>query len=596
MKEKGKVSERERRDWIIILIILLFGFLCVILAGQWAVRFSPNWKLDTSMQSNLDPDSDFLTNRPAGYYEPLDPSILTQPVWINVFLTPGAFFETRVPVIPTNTPLGTNTPVPTLIVSPTTTKPPTNTPLVIFIPSTNTPIYYPPPTRTPNPPPTIVSPPSAVPVDLSIAKDDGVSTVNPGATITYTVRVTNSGPNNVAGALLSDPAATGLSKTAVACSPTPGQCITPPTVIQLENGAFGLPALNNGQFYEVTVSVTVNATSGSVTNTATVATPAGYTDTNSGNNSASDTDTVNQVADLRIAKTDNATHYVAGALKIYTITVFNDGPSDVTGAIVTDVFSSNTNIDSTVPVIWACLDCVPVLAGVGDINQAVNIPGSSSVTFVATVSVVSNPSGTLDNTATVTAPPGVNDPNPLNNSAADSDILIVPDPIPSGIITPGDGSVFNLLVSNSPLTLNFTTTVNGDLGTPDLVVYEFLNGSYVYLDWMIVEIGDGSNWYTVFYWGDEIRDTNTNMDYNLLPCPSTAPYPPGCPPGGSLYEPDQREIPPIYFYPYTASSSGITIDLDLPFIPQGTYPYIRITAPMGDADGQLEIDAIEVLP
>ena len=89
-----KAFEHERHDWIIIFIILLLGFLCVIVAGQWALRFSPSWKLDADMESKLDPNSDFLTRKPSGFIEPVDPSILTNPVWINVFLTPGASVTT----------------------------------------------------------------------------------------------------------------------------------------------------------------------------------------------------------------------------------------------------------------------------------------------------------------------------------------------------------------------------------------------------------------------------------------------------------------------------------------------------------------------
>ena len=50
--------------------------------------------------------------------------------------------------------------------------------------------------------------------DLVISKTDGVATVSPSGTTTYTITVVNNGPHAVpAGAILSDPATTGLSKT-----------------------------------------------------------------------------------------------------------------------------------------------------------------------------------------------------------------------------------------------------------------------------------------------------------------------------------------------------------------------------------------------
>ena len=129
--------------------------------------------------------------------------------------------------------------------------------------------------------------------DLAISKTDGLSAVNAGGTTTYTLIVTNSGPSTVTGAILADPAVAGLAKTGVACAGTPGQCVSPPTVAQLEAGTFALPALASGQTYRLSVTATVTATSGSVTNSATVAAPAGVTDPDGTNNSATDTDTVN---------------------------------------------------------------------------------------------------------------------------------------------------------------------------------------------------------------------------------------------------------------------------------------------------------------
>ena len=93
-----QTREREGRDSIILIIlILLLGFICIILASGWALRFAPSWRLPANMNSNLNPNSAFLTGRPVSFIEPLDPAILTNPVWIDVFLTPGASFETRTP-------------------------------------------------------------------------------------------------------------------------------------------------------------------------------------------------------------------------------------------------------------------------------------------------------------------------------------------------------------------------------------------------------------------------------------------------------------------------------------------------------------------
>lgn len=129
--------------------------------------------------------------------------------------------------------------------------------------------------------------------DLAVTKADSISTMMSGNSTVYTVVVTNNGPDTVTGAVLTDPSATGLLKTAVACASTPGVCTsgTTPTISQLESG-YTLPAIPAGGTYRLSITATATATSGSVTNTATVAPPSGGLDTVSGNNSASDTNSV----------------------------------------------------------------------------------------------------------------------------------------------------------------------------------------------------------------------------------------------------------------------------------------------------------------
>src|SRR5204862_52535 len=145
-----------------------------------------------------------------------------------------------------------------------------------------------------------------------------------GGSTSYTVRVTDRRRGGEGKGVEMDAGASGLKKTGVVCSGSPGQCTvaTTPTVAQLESGCgFALPALASGQFYELTVSADVTATSGSVSNTATVAAPAGTTDPTAGNNSATDTDTVTPVADLAVTKTDGVSSVNAGGLASYTVRV-----------------------------------------------------------------------------------------------------------------------------------------------------------------------------------------------------------------------------------------------------------------------------------
>lgn len=349
-----KAVERGRNDWIVVLIILVIGFLCVLAAGQLALRFAPHWQLNTDMDSHLDPNSSFLTQRPDGFIEPVDASILTQPSWINVFLTPGASFLTGTP--------------------------------------------FPPMTRT------------------SFA------------------------------------------------SPTP-------------------------------------TTLSSVTNTAVIA--------------QSPTNTF-----VYIAPTQTATRRPA---------------------------STNTSI----------------------LTQVTIPTATPTVISLATPTTTSTGTSTSTVTSTATATPTA--------TLTSSPTPVATDPLPGTIGTTPDGVPY-YLPAGGALTLGITLVADGDTGW-DLVYYEFPAGSGIWLDWVIIQIGDGNNWYTVFNWYDNIADTNSNMNFNILSNPQTPP------------EPDQRDILSAELY----NSTGIAIDIDA-IVPPGTYPYIRFIAPAGDVDGQMEIDAIEVLP
>ncbi len=129
--------------------------------------------------------------------------------------------------------------------------------------------------------------------DLSITKTDGLSASTQNSVATYTITVTNSGSSAVTGAVLTDAAATGLTKSAVICGTVPGQCTagTTPTLAQLEAG-YALPALAPGQTYQLRLWAQVTAASGSVANTATIAVPATLVDSNLSDNSQTDTNTV----------------------------------------------------------------------------------------------------------------------------------------------------------------------------------------------------------------------------------------------------------------------------------------------------------------
>ena len=259
--------------------------------------------------------------------------------------------------------------------------------------------------------------------DLAITKSDGVTSLVPGSTTSYTLSVQNNGPDAVTGAVLADPVAAGLSKTAVTCSATPGQCVAAPSVAQLESG-FALPALPSGATYEIVVTANVIATGGTVTNTATITTPAGIGDPVPANNQAGDTDTVAGTADLAIAKSNGVSALTSGTSTAYTITVTNNGPDAVTGALLSDAVAPGLTKTSV-----ACSaspgQCAtpPTIA---ELEAGFPLPAlASGATYeIVVTATVTAPSGTVTNVATVASPAGFTDATPANNSASDSDAVI----------------------------------------------------------------------------------------------------------------------------------------------------------------------------
>ena len=130
------------------------------------------------------------------------------------------------------------------------------------------------------------------------------------------------------------------------------------------------------------------------------------------------------LADLKITCNDSKTTVAAGSLNTYTITVTNTGLENVNGAVVTDTFPAQVqNVSYTAT---GRGGATGFSAGSGNINQALNLPPNSTVTYKAT-GFISGTSGTaISNTANVSMPAGVSDPNTANNQATDKDTVQIP--------------------------------------------------------------------------------------------------------------------------------------------------------------------------
>ena len=261
--------------------------------------------------------------------------------------------------------------------------------------------------------------------DTSITVSDGATTAVPGTQVVYTIKASNAGPDNVTKATVSDAFQAPLTACHWTCTGAGGGTCQSSGSGNIGDTNASLP-VGASATYTATCTLPTSAT-GTVANTATITAtaPSGITDPVSGNNSATDTDTLTPQADLSVTNSDGQTTQIAGLSTTYNIQVQNPGPSDAPNSHVTDAFPSTLTCNWTCSVTGGA-SCPA--SGSGNINTGVNLPKGGRTTFLATCSLASSASGTVTNTASAAPPAGVSDTNNTNNSATDSDsVTIRPD-------------------------------------------------------------------------------------------------------------------------------------------------------------------------
>jgi uncharacterized repeat protein (TIGR01451 family) len=302
--------------------------------------------------------------------------------------------------------------------------------------------------------------------DLAVTKTDSPDPVVAGTDLTYTIDFVNNGPN-ASGATVTD--ATPAGTTFVSASVISGTgwgAPTTPAVGGTGNVVFSNASVANGgtaQFQIVVHVASSVAPATIITNNATAATT-GATDPVPGNNTGTATTTVVAHADLSITKTDGVTSKVPGTSVTYTIVVSNGGPSDANGVSAADTFPSDlTGVTFTSVAAGGATG--NTAAGAGNISDTLNMPTGSSVTYTVNATVKSSATGSLSNTATVTAPGNVTDPTLGNNTSTDTDTLT---PQADLSITKSDGAT--TAVPGSAIVYTITVTNPGPSDAPGTTV------------------------------------------------------------------------------------------------------------------------------
>jgi uncharacterized repeat protein (TIGR01451 family) len=237
--------------------------------------------------------------------------------------------------------------------------------------------------------------PVASQADLSIDKT-GPPNAIPGNPIVYTLVITNNGPSDAQGTVVTDP--------------------TPPNLTFVSNsGACATP-------FPCNIGTVLSG--GSATITTTFSIPAGYTapspivnsasvssttpDPTPSNNSSSASTAV--AADVAVVKTVSSTSIFVGSQFSYQLVVTNHGPSTATGVTLVDTLPPEATFQSVSSTQGVCTGTTTITCALG------TLANGASATILIVVDPVAVTSATpISNTATVTA--NEFDPDGTNNTS-----------------------------------------------------------------------------------------------------------------------------------------------------------------------------------
>ena len=245
---------------------------------------------------------------------------------------------------------------------------------------------------------TVVNAPSDLALELSASP----SPVPAFSTLTYTIGVTNLGPRDATNLVVTNRLPDGnvqfLSASGIGwtCA-LAGQIVT-----------CTRPLLIVGSAPSILIQITTPAASATLVDQASVS--ASTDDLALGNNSATDTTTVFDSANLSITATDSPDPVRIGTNYAYTLSVANDGPTAATALSVVDTLPSGTTFVSAGGAGWTCTTGQTVTCTMPSLGAASSAP---AITIVATAPATA---GNITNTATVSS--STFDPNTANNSVS----------------------------------------------------------------------------------------------------------------------------------------------------------------------------------
>lgn len=264
-------------------------------------------------------------------------------------------------------------------------------------------------------------------VQISVANGVGAVPIN-SAVPNYLITVSNLGGKPVTANVTYAASTTGAASAAlgaVECVAAPGGSCSVPTPGKAQ---VGVPV---GGSVMLSVPVIIGTGLGTMSLTATAVVNSGIVDTNPSNNMAVLTNpVVGGVADIAVTVTDgNQSQSSINTPQIYTLIIANDGPSAATVSVPTSIVVTGATLYTTNSV---TLDGEGGASGSTVTGQYV-LPPDSYVAVTANITPTIG-AGTLSVSASSTIlTPNTVDPNLLNNSSTDVNLVQMPIVRPEGV-------------------------------------------------------------------------------------------------------------------------------------------------------------------
>jgi uncharacterized repeat protein (TIGR01451 family) len=180
--------------------------------------------------------------------------------------------------------------------------------------------------------------------DIFVTKTETPDPVVAGENVTYSITISNAGPDAATNVGFADPIPSGTTFVSLTQNSGPAFMTTTPPVGGTGTAAGSTGSMANGATATFTLVVRVNSNvpqGGTLTNTVSISSGS---DSTPANNSDTETTAVVARADLSMSSSDSPEPVLRGGNITYTLRVRNDGPSDAQNVSLSNAIPSGTTL------------------------------------------------------------------------------------------------------------------------------------------------------------------------------------------------------------------------------------------------------------